>query len=125
MSVLRVVRPVEPIAVEQARPGVGKVAMPDEVGALEQLDALHLAPPLGIEETQLDALGVLGEQREIDARPFPGGAEGIGPAAPERARRDDDAGRRFHSAVANLRQPLLLGIRCRAGTTTGRAATTS
>src|SRR6185295_9713525 len=96
VSVLRVVWPVEPIAIEQARPGVGKVAMPDEVGALEELDALHLAPPLGIEEAQLDTLGVLGEQREVDARPVPGGAEGIGPAAPERARRDDDAGRRFH-----------------------------
>ena len=52
--------------------------------------------PLRIEQAQLDALGVLGEQREVDARAVPGGAEGIGPAAPERARRDDDAGGRFH-----------------------------
>src|SRR6185369_13969823 len=82
--------------VEQPRPGVREVAVPDEIGALQQFDALDFAPALGIEKAKLDPLGVLREQREVDPRAVPGGAERIGPAAPERARRDDDAGGRFH-----------------------------
>ena len=45
--------------------------MPDLVGALAQRDALQLAPAARVEEAQLDLLGVLGEQREVDALAVP------------------------------------------------------
>ena len=47
VSVLRVVRPVDPIAIEQAGPRVGKVAMPDEVGALAHVERSTSRRPLG------------------------------------------------------------------------------
>src|SRR5262249_20853005 len=42
-------------------------AVPVERGPLAELDALLV--PLGVDQAELDALGVLGEQREV--RPFP------------------------------------------------------
>ena len=57
--------------------------MPDLVGALAQLDALQLVAAAGVEQAQLDLLGVLGEQREVDALAVPGGAARIGPAGPD------------------------------------------
>jgi len=47
------------------------------------VDALDFAPAARIEQAELYALGVLGEQREVDARPVPGGAERIRRSGPD------------------------------------------
>ena len=62
-------------AVELARTQVGEVAVPDLVGELGQRDPLDLAPALGVEQAELDAAGVGGEDRDVHARSVPGGAE--------------------------------------------------
>jgi len=48
--------------------------VPDQIGLLAQFDALHLAPSAGIEQAQLDAFGVFGEEGEVDALAVPGSA---------------------------------------------------
>src|SRR5687768_11365640 len=98
VTALEVVSAVNPIAVDQAGPGLGQVAVPDVVGALADLNALDLAPSARIEQAKLDALGVLRKQREVDPRAVPGRAQGIGAAAPDGAGRDQGSDRRFHSA---------------------------
>ena len=70
--------------------------MPDEIRALAQRDALDLAPALRIEQAKLNRLGVLREKREIDSGPVPGRSQGIGAAAPNRARRDQGSCGRLH-----------------------------
>src|SRR5215210_9481715 len=63
----RVIRAVHSVAVPLARADLGKVAVPVVRGPLGQLDAsLTVAV---VEETELDAVGVLGEAREVRARP--------------------------------------------------------
>src|SRR5205807_803286 len=59
------------------------VAVPVQVGAFDQLveDAL---PAAGIEQHELDRLGVLGEQGEVGALPVPGGPHGDVVARPGR-----------------------------------------
>ncbi len=54
----RPVRPVHAVTVEQPGPRLGQVAVPDAVGALAQRDALDLAPAAGVEQAELDLLGV-------------------------------------------------------------------
>ncbi len=71
MAVLRLVRAVHAIAVQLPRPRLGQVAVPDLVRLLAQRDALQLAPPAAIEQAQLDAFRMLGEQREVDALAVP------------------------------------------------------
>ncbi len=83
MAALGRVRAVHAIAVEQAGPRFGQVAVPDEVGALRHVDPLDLAPALRVEQAKLDALGVLGIQREVDAGAVPGRAERRGRTAPD------------------------------------------
>jgi hypothetical protein len=41
--------------------------VPHLVGVLRQRDALELALAAGVEQAELDALGVLREEREVDA----------------------------------------------------------
>jgi hypothetical protein len=48
--------------------------MPHLVGALGERDALELPPAGIIENAQLDALRVFGEQREVNAFAVPGSA---------------------------------------------------
>src|SRR5574341_1097074 len=86
-------------AVDETGPRIGQVAVPDEVGALPQLDALGLAPDARVEEAQLDTLGVLRKEREVDPGAVPRGTQGIGAAAPERAGSDEGSCRRLHSAL--------------------------
>jgi hypothetical protein len=85
VALFGVVGSVDPVAVELAEPPVGQVAVPLLVGALPHLDALDLCLARRVEEAELDLLGVLGEEGEVDPLPVPG--------RPERVRlsRPDDA----------------------------------
>jgi len=72
IAALRRVRTVHPVPVELAGAGFGKIAMPDEVGALAYVDPRYLPPALGVEQAQLDGFRVFRIQREVDARAIPG-----------------------------------------------------
>lgn len=76
------VRSMNAVAVALPGPRVGQVAVPDEVGLLGQPDSL-LAVPIGVEQAQVDGVGVLAEDREVDARSVPGGAERVRVATPD------------------------------------------
>ena len=56
--------------------------MPALVGAFAQRDAGALATGLAIEQAQIDARRVFGEQAEIDSLAIPGRTQGIGLAGP-------------------------------------------
>jgi hypothetical protein len=64
---------MDAVPVRLPRPRVREIAVPDEVGALAQLQALELAAAFRLEQAELDALGALGIEGEIDARAVPGG----------------------------------------------------
>ena len=72
MAVLRRVRAVDAVAVKLTGVHVGEVAVPHHVGVLGQRDRqrLHLGVDR-VEETELDAGGVLGKDREVDADTVP------------------------------------------------------
>src|SRR5260370_30564428 len=53
-----------------AKTQAGQVDVPRPAGALADADAARVAPR-GIEQAELDGLGVLGEQREIDTLTIP------------------------------------------------------
>jgi hypothetical protein len=82
MTLLRLIRAMDPIAVELAGSRFGQVAVPDLIGLLGQADALQLAPTATIEEAQLDGLGRLGEQGEVDAGAVVAGPQGVGASRP-------------------------------------------
>ncbi len=63
----RRIRSVHAIAIEHSRIGAGQIAVPNSVGIFGQSDALELTPAVLVEETQLDAFGMRGEEREIRA----------------------------------------------------------
>src|SRR5690606_37443650 len=62
---------------------LGQVAMPDLVGLPAHVDTLYLAPPLRVENADLNLLGVFREQCEVHAFPGPGGSQRIGLAGPD------------------------------------------
>src|SRR4029079_14371157 len=66
---LGLVRPLHAGAVARARADARQVAVPVEDRALGQLDRRFLAAV--VEETKLDALGGLREEREVRAVPVP------------------------------------------------------
>src|SRR5690606_32601309 len=82
-SFLGPVRPVHPVAVEQARARLRQVAVPDVVGPLAQLDAVRLAAADAVEQAQFDALGTFGEDREVDALAVPGRSARVRTAGPD------------------------------------------
>ena len=78
MAEVRRVRAVHAVAVQLARMHVRQVAVPDHVGLLGQRNRQRLDFGVDrVEQAELDAGGVLGEQREVDADAVPGGAERI------------------------------------------------
>jgi hypothetical protein len=83
VSLLRPIRTMDPVAVQLARTHFRQIGMPDLVGLLAQLDALLFLSPAVVKQAQLDLVGVLGEQGEIDSLSVPGGAQGIGFAGPD------------------------------------------
>ena len=75
---LRVVRTVNPVAVELAGQDAGNVAVPDQVSLLRQRDANGFARAVRrVEQAQLHFECVLGENREVNAGTVPGCAERI------------------------------------------------
>ena len=83
MARARVVGAMDAVAVELARADVRQIAVPDLIGVFGQHHPLELALAAGVEQAQLDLLGVGAEQREIHAPPVEGGAERIGRAGPD------------------------------------------
>ena len=105
MSLGGLVRTMYSIAVEKSGTSLGQIGVPDIIGTLRHVDALDLAAALRVEQAQLDALGILGEEREVDAGAVPRGA------AREAARR----ARRRSSATM-----VLGGVFMRVGDCSGR-----
>ncbi len=84
MAGLRVVGAVDAIAVELARADVRQVAVPHVVRALLQLDAERLLlVSRGLEQTEVDGVGVLREQGEVDALSVPRRPQRVGLAGPD------------------------------------------
>ncbi len=79
---VRLVRPVDAIAIVLVRPQVGKVAVPDLVGHLRQRHPVGLLA-VRVEQAQLDLGGMGREQGEVDAGTIPARAERIGQPRPE------------------------------------------
>src|SRR5690242_15300144 len=83
VALLGLVGSVRTNAIEQARPRLGKVAVPRLVGVLAQLDAVHFAPAVGIEQTQLDPRGMRRERSEVDPFSVPARATRVGTPGPD------------------------------------------
>src|SRR3546814_13606312 len=88
------------VAVVLPRANVGQVAVPDLVRVLRQGDALELAAAGAVEETELDLLGMGGEEGEGHARAVPGGPERIGVAGAEPAHAPSPRGAADSAAAA-------------------------
>src|SRR5690606_13596030 len=69
---LRLVGPMNPVAVHLPRASLRQIAMEDLVGVFRQLDPLDLPLSVDVEKAELDLRGVCGEQGEIYAAPIPG-----------------------------------------------------
>src|SRR5206468_8703284 len=65
------IRTVNAITVQEPRPRLGQVAVPDAVGSLGKRKALELAATARIEDGQLDGGGMRRVQREVHALAVP------------------------------------------------------
>ena len=74
---VRLVGAVNPVAVYGPRTRIGKVTVPNLVRVFRKGYALELPLPRDVENAKLDALGVGGEQGEVDAEAVPGCAQGV------------------------------------------------
>jgi len=83
VALLRLVGAVHPVAVGLAGARLGQVAVPHAIGAVAQRNALQLLAAAIVEKAQLDLLGVLREESEVDALPVPGGAARVRPPGPD------------------------------------------
>src|SRR5947199_7206433 len=82
------IRTVNAITVQESRPRLRQIAVPDPVRALGEREAFQLAATARIEDGQLDRGGMRRMQREVHTLAIPRRAERIGLAGP------DDGGRR-------------------------------
>jgi hypothetical protein len=105
---LGVVGTVDAIAVALSRSHAGQEAVPGEEGGIADLDAL--LDTVLVEEAEIDALGVLGEEREVRSRVAHGGAE-----------RERIAGQHL-ARLAGLGVSLLHRCAAHSGSSTTRAA---
>jgi hypothetical protein len=71
---------MDAIPVAQAGTRVRHVAVPHAVREAGNAMPLQLAPAARIEQTEFDAFGVVGKEREVDALAVPRRAERSGPA---------------------------------------------
>ncbi len=83
MSLLGSVWPLHAKSVQCSRRSIGQIPVPDEVGALGQARAHHLAATALVEDADLDGIGVLGEDGEVDAVAIPRRTERVGRAWPQ------------------------------------------
>ena len=77
MAALGVVGSMDAVAVELSGTRIREIAVPGLIGVFGKRNAVKLSPPAGIEEAELDLLGVLGEEREVHPPPVPGRAARI------------------------------------------------
>jgi hypothetical protein len=75
MAVLRLIGAVHAIAIDHAGPRAGQIAVPHLVGAFRQGEPSHLAPAGGVEQAEVEAIGVRRKYREVDAEAVPGRPE--------------------------------------------------
>ena len=71
------------IAVELARPHVGQVTVPDQIGLLTQRHTVAFGSRDAVEQTQFDARGMGGKEGEVHSSPIPGGSQRIGATGPD------------------------------------------
>src|SRR5437763_10530907 len=81
MALLRRIGTFDPEAVALTGADLGQVAVPGERGALAHRDPRLVV--LLVEQAELDAGGVLGEQGEVRAAPVPGRAQRKRPSRPD------------------------------------------
>src|SRR5262249_7505124 len=72
------IRAKDPVTIDQARPRLGKITMPDLVRALRHFQTMQFAAPLRVEDAQFNLVSMFGEKREINSLAIPGCAKGIG-----------------------------------------------
>src|SRR5882672_4882869 len=82
MTLFGLVGTVDAISVELPGTKLRQVAVPHEIGALAQRDALQLPFPGLVEEAQLHLLGVAREESEVHAFSVPRGAERMRKSVP-------------------------------------------
>src|SRR3954447_7539690 len=75
VTVLRLVRTIDAVAVELSRRDVVQIAVPDVLGPLRQFDPLDLPSALAIEQAELDLFGIGGKQGKIGPSSVPGCSE--------------------------------------------------
>src|SRR6185437_17122349 len=71
------------IAVNQSGASVRQIAVPHLVGAFGQIEPGDFAAAAGIEQAELDALGIGGEHGKVGAKTVPGSTERIRAAGVE------------------------------------------
>jgi hypothetical protein len=67
----RLVGAVDAVAVDEAGASIGQVAVKDFIRAVRHFQPRDLTPAGSIENAEFDALGMGGEDGEIDAKPIP------------------------------------------------------
>ena len=77
MPCIRLVRAMNPIAVDRARARIGQKSVPHLIGVFGQRNPLEFLLAAIVEDTQFDLRGVRGKQRKVDAEASPGRSEGM------------------------------------------------
>jgi hypothetical protein len=75
------------VSVNQTKPRIGEISVPDFVGAFRQIEARDFAPAGRIEQAKFNALSMGRENGEVGAETVPGGAKRIGRAAIQMSRK--------------------------------------
>ena len=83
MTLLRRIRAMRAIAVNEPGVRIGKIAVPNLIGVFRQHELCDLAAAGRIEQAEIDALGAGGEHGKVHAQPVPGGAKRVRRAADE------------------------------------------
>ncbi len=84
MAPLRLVGPIDPVAVQRAGPHVGQVHVPDVVGLLPHGDGRRRLGRRGaVEKAELHRPRALGKEGEVHPLAVPGGTERMGTSGPD------------------------------------------